>query len=239
MPEPERAVTDPPAAPAFTDALGALDRAALAEVGTVRHFEAGEPLLLQGQRQDRVFVLLRGRVKVVSTAADGTEVMLALRGAGELVGDIAAVEETEGGASVRTLEAVTARVITTPEFRRFLERRPGAALALVRVLAGRLRDADRQRVQYAATTVLERLASALVGLAERYGHAAADRSVRIGLRLTRSDLATMVAASPESVDRAWRILRARGVVERDAARHLVVRDLATLREVAATGMPRL
>jgi hypothetical protein len=49
----------------------------------------------------------------------------------------------------------------------------------------------------------------------------------------------MVAASPESVDRAWRILRARGVVERDAARHLVVRDLATLREVAATGMPRL
>jgi len=239
MPEPDRASADRHTVPTFSDALGALDRAALSEVGTVRHYATGEPLLLQGQWLDRVFVVLRGRVKVVSTAADGTEVMLALRGPGELVGETAAAQETEGGASVIALEAVSARQVTTSEFRRFLDRRPGAAVALVRVLAGRLRDADRQRVQYAATTVLERLASALVGLAERYGHPVADRSVRIGLRLTRSELATLVAASPESVDRAWRTLRARGVVDRDGGRHLVVRDLAALREVAAAESPRL
>jgi CRP-like cAMP-binding protein len=218
----------------FADALTPTDRAALAEAGTVRHYNAGEALLLQGQPLDRVLVVLRGRVKVVATAVDGTEVMLALRGAGDLVGEVATVEETEGAASVIALEPASARQLTTVEFRRFLDRHPGAALALVRVLAGRLRDADRQRVQYAATTVLERLAAALVGLAERYGQPAGDHAVRIELRLTRSELATLVAASPESVDRAWRSLRQRGVVGRDGGRHLVVLDLGALRSVGAT-----
>ena len=218
----------------FADALTPTDRAALAEAGTVRQYGAGEALLLQGQPLDRVLVVLRGRVKVVATAVDGTEVMLALRGAGDLVGEVATVQETEGAASVIALEPASARQLTTVEFRRFLDRHPGAALALIRVLAGRLRDADRQRVQYAATTVLERLAAALVDLAERYGEPAADRAVRIELRLTRSDLATMVAASPESVDRAWRTLRERGMVGRDGGRHLVVRDLGTLRSIGVT-----
>jgi len=218
----------------FADALTPTDRAALAEAGTVRQYGAGEALLLQGQPLDRVLVVLRGRVKVVATAVDGTEVMLALRGAGDLVGEVATVQETEGAASVIALEPASARQLTTVEFRRFLDRHPGAALALIRVLAGRLRDADRQRVQYAATTVLERLAAALVDLAERYGEPVADRAVRIELRLTRSDLATMVAASPESVDRAWRTLRERGMVGRDGGRHLVVRDLGTLRSIGVT-----
>lgn len=234
MPEPELSSAAQAGAPTFADALSGAERAALAEVGTVRQYAAGQALLQQGQLLDRVFVVQRGRVKVIATAVDGTEVMLALRGAGELVGELAALEETEGGASVIALEPVIARQIVTAEFRRFLDRRPAAALALVRVLACRLRDADRQRVQYAATTVLERLAAVLVGLAERYGHPAGDHAVRIGLRLTRSELATMVAASPESVDRAWRTLRARGVVDRDERRHLVVRDVRALRAVGAS-----
>jgi CRP/FNR family cyclic AMP-dependent transcriptional regulator len=202
-------------------------------VGTVREYLPGEVLLQQGQLLDRVFVLVRGRVKVVSAAADGTEVMLGLRGAGELLGEVAAVEEGEVGASVIALEPVRARQVPTLDFRRFLEARPAAAVALVRVLTGRLREADRQRLQYAATTVLERLAAALLSLADRYGdQPAADGSVRIGLRLTRAEIATMVAASPESVDRALRALRGRGVITRDDDRRLVVTDVATLRATA-------
>jgi CRP-like cAMP-binding protein len=207
-------------------------------VGTVRQYATGEALLLQGQQLDRVFVVLRGRVKVVSTAVDGTEVMLGLRGAGELLGEVAAVEESEVIASAIALEPVSARQVSTHEFRRFLDRRPAAAVALVRVLTGRLREADRQRLQYAASTVLERLAAALLSLADRYGHTDADKSVRIGLRLTRSELATLVAASSESVDRALRTLRERGVVDRDGRRHLVVLDVPGLRAAAGNDMAR-
>jgi CRP-like cAMP-binding protein len=239
MPDPGAFGAGLDGAPTFTQALGTADRRAFATVGTTRQYGAGEALLLQGQRLDRVLVVLHGRVKVVSTAVDGTEVMLGLRGPGELLGEVAAVEEAEVGASALALEPVSVQQIPTAEFRRFLDRSPGAALALVRVLTGRLREADRQRLRYAATTALERLAAALLTLAGRYGEPAANPpgAVRIGLRLTRAELATMVAASPESVDRALRTLRAGGLLERDRGHRLVVLDTAALRRIAGEDHP--
>jgi CRP-like cAMP-binding protein len=216
----------------FLAMLDPEDRAALLRLGHPRRYRRGATILLQGHRSETVFILLAGRVKVLLGTADGDEIVLAVLGAGELLGEFEAIEDHEDGraASNVALEPVECRMLTAAEFLDFLDSHARATRLLLRVIIRRLRTADRRRVDSAALDTPHRLARYLVELSE----AGTDRSaaeIDIDIPLTQEEVATLIATSRESVVRALASLRSRGLVT-TARRRITIRDLNGLRQYA-------
>jgi CRP-like cAMP-binding protein len=209
----------------FLDRLEPAARRALDQLGTVRRRRKGAMVLVEGDRSDAVLVVLEGRVKVLSTTAEGRDLILALRGPGESLGELTAVAggDEPRSASVVAIDDVEVRVIPGDAFRRFLVDHPSASLELLRTLVGRLRAADRQRIEYGSLDVPHRLARLLVELAGR------DDG---GVPLSQEELAGLVSASRETLARALGSLRARGLVA-TGRRSIAVLDLERLRAYAA------
>ena len=132
-------------------------------------------------------------------------------------------------ASIAALEPGVALVLPIKAFVDFLRGHGDAAIALLQLITGRLRDADRRRVETAAYDIPARVARRLVELADRFGEQEA-RGVRIAVALSQDELAGYVGASREAVAKALRVLRDRGLVS-TGRRTLTVLDLDGLRRV--------
>src|SRR5919201_2595897 len=96
--------------------LSAEDLAALTARGIPRSFPRGQALFHVGQMPDRVLLLRKGRVKVETSTSAGRSVVLAVRGPGELVGELAALDELPRSASIVALEPVDAVAFTHQDF---------------------------------------------------------------------------------------------------------------------------
>jgi CRP-like cAMP-binding protein len=202
-----------PAASAFLDRLRPGDKAALAGAGHPRRYRAGETLMMSGDPGIFVVLITSGRVKVVAASPTGSETVLSLRGPGDLIGELAAIDD-EGAprtATVTALDPVVCRVIHAREFREMLSDHAGIAVELLRTVAAKLRASDRQRVEFGAYDSTRRLARLLSEMAETSGRPS-DSGILLPSGLTQEDLAGLVGASRESVARGLAALRARGFV---------------------------
>jgi CRP-like cAMP-binding protein len=214
----------------FLDELTAAERATLLAEGRTRRWAGGAYLISEGGPSDAVFVVLSGHVKVFSATDRGGEVVLAVRGPGALIGELAAIDAEPRGASVTALEPVECLTLPAETFRAFLHQHPRLMFMLMRTLTSRLRDADRKRVEFGAYDAVSRVARRLVELAERFGEPV-EEGIRITLPFTQDELAGWVGASREAVVKALRSLRARGQIHTHR-RSVVVRDLPELRRRA-------
>jgi CRP-like cAMP-binding protein len=198
--------------------------------GAKRHFRRGAFLLTEGEISDHVVVILTGRAKVSSVTHDGREVVLAVRGPGDLLGDLSALDGGVRSASVSALEPVEALVIPSERFEGFLEAHPRLAILLLQTLSRRLRDSDRKRIEFGAYDTPGRVARRIIELADRYGESD-PRGVRISLSLTQDELAGWTGASREAVSKALRHFRDRGWIE-TGRRSIVVLNIDALRTLA-------
>lgn len=205
------------------------DLAALLGLGTERRFAAGGLLLLEGDPSNHVLLVLGGQAKVYRVAPDGTRLLLAIRGPGDVLGELAALGGSDAarGATVEALEPTVARVLSAPTFLDYLGRRPQACLALARNVRSRLADAERMRVETVVHDATTRVARCLVDLAVRHG-VQIDPPGSLLLRISQEELAGWVGASRESVARAMRSLRNRQLVQ-TRYRQIHIVDLEGLR----------
>ena len=204
---------------------GPLDAAFVS--GRLQRLRLGTVLFTEGDASNRVILLLSGRVKVSSFSEDGHETVLGFRGAGDVLGELAAIDGEEHLASVTVVEAGEALVLPAERFLAALQEQPGLALVLLRSIVGRLRDADRKRAEFTALDVVGRVAHRLVELADRYGEPAED-GIRIDLPISQRELAGWVGSSREAVNKALQQLQHRGLISAER-RHLTVIDLEGLR----------
>ena len=116
-----------------------------------------------------VIVLLAGRAKLTVPNSSGREVIVAVRGPGDLLGELAALVEAPRSATVATIEPVDALIMSGSELASFLERNSRVALVILRMVAERLLYADLQQAQFATHDVVGRVAHRLVELTERFG----------------------------------------------------------------------
>jgi CRP-like cAMP-binding protein len=149
---------------------------------------------------------------VSATTHAGKTVLLALRGPGELVGELSALDEAPRSASIVALEPVQALAVPHTRFKTFLLEHPEHALTLLQQLGARLRDADAKRVQLAAYTTTGRVAFCLLELCDRFG-AGDEGAVDITLPLSQEELASWAGSSLESVGRALQQMRGLGWIE--------------------------
>jgi CRP-like cAMP-binding protein len=215
----------------FWGELTANERTALEAVGTIRTYQASATLFLQGDPAEHVFILWSGCAKIVSETHTGHCMVLAFRGPGDIVGELAGTDGGLRSASVEVIEPVKALLIDVKEFGAYLDRSPHASSVLRQVLVGRLREADRHRLAAATMAVGQRLALLLLDLAERYPAPAEGGGTRIGLALSQEDLAGCIGASRRAVAREIEGWRDRGIVA-TGRRTVIIRQPAVLQRIA-------
>jgi CRP/FNR family transcriptional regulator, cyclic AMP receptor protein len=199
------------------------DRTALEQLGRRASFPAGTVLMHEGLPGEGVLVLLVGVVKATCTTSAGHEAILAFRGAGDLIGELSLIDERPHSSTVVAVEPVEALVIPSRDFRAFIEQRPGAAVALMRMVVDRFRDTDRRLVEFSASDALGRVAGRLLELAETHGEPS-DKGLTIALHLSQEELAGWAGCSVKAVVNALQTLRQLGLVE-TGRRRVTILDL--------------
>jgi CRP/FNR family transcriptional regulator, cyclic AMP receptor protein len=189
-----------------------------------RSFPAGASVLTAEQPGEAVYVVLRGSVKVHLLTSDGAEVILAVLGPGEVVGEMSLADSLGRSASVTTLEESIFVWIDRTIFRSGIEGSPVLARNLADILSRRMRLANAHLLSLAALDVPGRVASQMLSLSREYGKEETTDGVRIPIRLTQSDLAALVGASRVRVNQVLGYLRKRGLISIDSEGHFIVHD---------------
>jgi CRP/FNR family transcriptional regulator, cyclic AMP receptor protein len=154
--------------PTSLSRLDATEQVQLLGKGRVRRYPAHSILFFECDDAHDVLIVRTGEIKV-SITVDGHEVLLDVLGAGDVLGELSAID---GGARSATATALTAAevvAIPTVAFMGFLTEHPVVALDLMRSVAGRLRDASRRQVEYGALDAVGRVCRRLVEMMDRYG----------------------------------------------------------------------
>jgi CRP/FNR family cyclic AMP-dependent transcriptional regulator len=209
--------------------IEAQETAEMPAVGRRQSYGPAVTLFHEGDDAGPVVVLLSGRVKV-STVGRGREAIVAVRGPGDLIGELSTIDGGLRSATVTTLERAEALLVRGSALDALLERRPRIALVILRMVAARLRYADSQQTQFATHDVVGRVAHRLVELADRFGDAK-DGRTEIALPISQEELAAWTGASREAVSKALQTLRSLRIVE-TGRKHITVLDPAALRQRA-------
>lgn len=198
-----------------------------------RTFARGTALFHQNQVSDRAIVLLNGYVKLSSISDDGREVVLAIRGPGDLIGELGAIDGQPRSATAVTLEEVTVLALSVVSFQAFLAAHPHVALRVISMLSSRLREADRKLVEFTSRDSLSRVAARVFELSERFGQRL-DGKVRIDLPISQEELAGWTGCSRDSVVKALQAMRGLGWID-TGRKQITVHDLEALRRQADGG----
>jgi CRP-like cAMP-binding protein len=214
----------------FLEALTPEEAADLRASGRERHYDANVALFHEGDDGGSVIVLLAGRAKLTVPSSSGREVIVAVRGPGDLLGELAALVEAPRSATVATIEPVDALIMAGSAFASFLERNSRVALVILRMVAERLLYADLQQAQFATHDVVGRVAHRLVELTERFG-VESEEGIVLDVPLSQEELAGWTGASREAVNKALQVLRSLDLIE-TGRRRFTVLDAEGLRRLA-------
>ena len=176
--------------------------------------QAGDPV-----RQ--VFFVVRGTIRLDHQVGQ-SQVMFGLLGPGDLLGEMAALDGVGRLATATTTEATELVAVSAAAFQQAFEEVAELARNVARALVAEVRRADAQVVSLASMQVDQRVARQLLVFAHRYGQPDAAGTVRIPLRLTQQDLASLIGASRERTNRALVAFKRRGWIAVDRECHVTV-----------------
>lgn len=174
-------------------------------------------------------IIVAGFLKETATAASGTSVLLSIKGPGELLGHLAAIDGNSQHATVLAGTRCRVRVIGAQRFEDFLKNHEKADKALRSYIIEELRTAAQTRIDSAGAPALAKIAHALAELATRHGIETAE-GIAIGMPLTQVDLSALTGLSQRAVEVALSVLRQQGMIA-TRYRQLTVRNLNALREM--------
>ncbi len=207
---------------ALDDEAAAALRASMAEVRLSR----GDVLFAEGDPGDRLYVVIAGKIKLGRTSADGRENLLAIQGPGEMFGELSLFDPGPRTATATAITQTTLIGLGHEDLHPWLSGRPEVATQLLRALARRLRRTNDTLADLVFSDVPGRVAKALLDLAKRFG-VQSDDGIHVTHDLTQEELAQLVGASRETVNKALADFAQRGWL-RHEARAVVILDVDRL-----------
>jgi CRP/FNR family transcriptional regulator, cyclic AMP receptor protein len=219
-PEPQR----------FWDLLADTEQSVLSDLGRMSVFPPGGTLCVEGDPATHVFILLAGWVKVLSVTSEGHEMVLGLRGQGDIVGEVAGEATGYRTATVQATGTVRTLILGHDKFSSFLDSYPGASRAYRRVVTQRWSETATTLRRRSVTSGAQRLAFLLLDLARQHGNGTA-RGIYVAMPLSQEELASLAGTSRATVTRALANWRQRGII-RTGQRRITIVDLGALRQIA-------
>jgi CRP/FNR family transcriptional regulator, cyclic AMP receptor protein len=190
----------------------------------------GEHLFLEGQVGDRLYIVLDGKLKLTRAATDGRENLLAVLGPGEMFGELSLFDPRPRTQGASAVTEATVAALAHDALRQLLLERPEVSMHMMQALARRLRRANDVVSDLVFTDVPGRVAKNLLDLADRFGEQERD-GLHVHHDLTQEELAQLVGASRETVNKALADFAARGWLQ-ISARSVLILDTERLRKRA-------
>lgn len=210
--------------------LDEAERKMIARRARSKFYAAGELLFQEGDRCAGLHIVASGRVRIFKSSPSGREQVLAIEGPGSTVAELPVFDGGDYPASAIAVESTEIVFLPREEFRAFCLERPEVALKVLAAVGGRLRKLVELIEELSFTTVRQRLATQLVRLAKTTGRKTAE-GIAFELADSHQEMAHKMGTVRELVSRNLTRLAAEGLLKLDG-RHIVVRDLGRLEEVA-------
>lgn len=203
-----------------------------------RRYTRGQVLFHMGDEGGNLYMIRKGRVKVTIPSSDGEEMILALLGPGEILGEISLIDGKPRSATVQAMKDTEAMCLYREDFLEVLQGRFDMVLHVLAILAGRLRQTDVLLAESHFMDITSRLAKKILDLGRTFG-VEEENGLRIGVRVTQRDLASMVGATRESVNKQFKVLREQGLLAMNEG-YLQILDLPGLtRRIRAVNARRV
>jgi CRP/FNR family cyclic AMP-dependent transcriptional regulator len=207
---------------ALDDEASAALRANMSEV----MLERGDSLFHEGDPGDRLYVVIEGKIKLGRTSVDGRENLLAVFGPGEMFGELSLFDPGPRSATATALGETRLLALAHDDLKPVLAGRPEVAASMLQVVARRLRRTNESMADLVFSDVPGRVAKHLLDLAKRFG-VPSEEGVHVAHDLTQEELAQLVGASRETVNKALADFASRGWLRLEA-RAVVLLDLERL-----------
>jgi len=181
-----------------------------------REYKKDELLFRQGDESREIYIVLKGKVRIYKISPSGNETSIDIFSTHDVLGEFAALDNEPRSASAKAVSGVTVLAMSQEHFLHHLNTVPGLALNLARLLSGKLRWTAAYAESIAQFDAAGRLLHILLDNNARYGEAITPgKCYVLNLALSQSDLASMVGARREWVNRILSEWRRRGLVEFD------------------------
>jgi CRP/FNR family cyclic AMP-dependent transcriptional regulator len=172
----------------------------LMSVAKRRTFRSGEVIFHREDPGQVLYVIKEGKVKISLISPDGQEISLVVFGKGECFGEFAILDGLPRSADAIAMEKVECYTLQRSDFHKAIMRNPKIAIQVMEVLSKRLRSTDQMVEDLIFLDVYGRVAKKLLELADTHG-TKVENGIRIDVRLTQQELASMVGSSRESVNK--------------------------------------
>ncbi len=190
------------------------DLRALMAVARKRTFRAGEVIFHREDVGQVLYVLKEGKVNICLMSPEGQAISLVVLGKGDFFGELAILDGLPRSTDAIALERVECYTIQRSDIRNAIMKSPKLAIQVLEILCWRLRKTDDKVEDLVVLDVYGRVAKKLLDLAHEHGVNTED-GTRIDLRLTQQDLASMVGASRESVNKVLGYFTDKGYISSD------------------------
>jgi CRP/FNR family cyclic AMP-dependent transcriptional regulator len=194
-----------------------LDREALdglAQLSRSVRLTAGKTLFRQGDRSDGCYIVFEGVLRISAVSAQGEETLLAMLGAGDVVGEMGLIDGLPRSATAAALKPCSLAFLASQDFSRFADANPAVYRHMLEIISSRLRVTNDAFAAYQLLPLGGRLARVLLRLSEGVGHPLNDGRILIRQKITQAELARMTGSSRENVNRMLNAWRRRQIVSR-------------------------
>jgi CRP/FNR family transcriptional regulator/CRP/FNR family cyclic AMP-dependent transcriptional regulator len=202
-----------------------LDAASLQQISQVmrkRTFRASEAIFHRDDPGQVLYVIKEGRVRIRLTSPEGQEVALAVFGPGESFGEMAILDGQPRSADAIAIDKVEVFTLQRLDFVHVVKQHPDIAVAVMKTLSQRIRQGNQMVEDLIFLDVYGRVAKKLLDLSQEYG-VNTDEGVRIDLRITQQELASMVGASRESVNKVMGYFTDKSYISTDKHKVTILR----------------
>ena len=190
------------------------------QMETVR-FPRGTTIFEEGEPGDRLYIITSGKIKLARHAPDGRENLLTVMGPSDMFGELSIFDPGPRTSSAVCVTEVTAATMNSEMLKQWVADHPAIAQQLLRVLARRLRRTNANLADLIFTDVPGRVAKTLLQLANRFGMQEGG-ALRVNHDLTQEEIAQLVGASRETVNKALATFAHRGWIRLEGTSVLIV-----------------
>src|ERR1700751_2478145 len=193
----------------------------------------GEVLFRAGDVGDGCYRIQTGLVKVVVTSQPGEERIISLLGPDAIVGELSMIDGGPRSASVVAIADCSLLFLSRAKFQTYIDSHPELTSYLMKTLARRLRGADEGLAATTFLSVKQRLARALLSVAEYVGEENGEGRIQLRLKIGQGDLAAMAGVARENVSRTMSEWRKRDIVTRSSNYYFINNPKALAQEMEA------
>lgn len=179
----------------------------------------GDVLFRKGDEGTALYIIIKGRMKITVPSKLGDEITLAILSRGDFFGEMALLDSLPRSADATAMEETLLYVLNRSDFQSFLIHNENAVRSILYALSSRLRKTDDFLTEVCFLNISARLARRLLEMAESLLQENSHGS-SMELKLTQSDLASLLGTTRETINRELKILRDRGIVS--TSRNLII-----------------